>query len=175
MSTLQKLQILVAITISFMLTASGRCQPAFPESAKPVPVAKQVRTDLFGDALPPGAIARMGTVRLRHEAQVSCVAFAPDGKTVASASEDKTVRLWDTATGKEIHQLRGHQRWVNSVVFSPDGKMVASASADHTVRLWDAASGKEIRQLPETSAGLFKIVQPGQRQAQGNPLNCRAA
>ena len=119
---------------------------------------KQVRTDLHGDPLPPGAIARMGTVRLRHDAFVNSVAFAPDGKTIASASDDKTVRLWDVASGKEIRQFRGHQDVVRSVAFSPNGKMVASASGDKTVRLWDVASGTEIRQCQGHQAGASSVV-----------------
>ncbi|MEH2060902.1 MAG: hypothetical protein V7K50_01315, partial [Nostoc sp.] len=65
-------------------------------------------------------------------------------KTIASASADNTVKLWNAATGKEITTLKGHSNWVYSVAFSPDGKTIASASADYTVKLWNAATGKEI-------------------------------
>ena len=79
--------------------------------------------------------------------RVLSVALSPDGKMVASAGDDKTVRLRDVASGKEIRQLEGHQYQVHCVAFSPDGKMVASGGEDRTVRLWDVASGKEIRQF----------------------------
>jgi WD40 repeat protein len=69
------------------------------------------------------------------------VAFSPDGKILASASVDETVRLWDSATGAARRTLEGHSGSVYAVAFSPDGKMLASASNDKTVRLWDSATG----------------------------------
>ena len=68
--------------------------------------------------------------------------ISPDGKTLASGSADKTIKLWDVATGKERATLKGHTDWVNSVAFSPDGKTLASGSGDKTVKLWEVATGK---------------------------------
>ncbi|KAK3306055.1 WD40-repeat-containing domain protein [Chaetomium strumarium] len=76
-----------------------------------------------------------------HSGPVSAVAFLQDGKTLASASVDDTVRLWDTGTGAHRQTLKGHSGPVGAVALSPDGRMLASASSDKTVRLWDAGTG----------------------------------
>jgi WD40 repeat protein len=74
-------------------------------------------------------------------------AIAPDGKTILSGSNEKTARLWDVATGKEIRQFVGHTASIWRVAFAPDGKTVLTASTDGTARLWDVATGAEMRRL----------------------------
>ena len=73
--------------------------------------------------------------------------FSPDGKTLASASSDKTIKLWNVGTGKQITSLTGHQGWVISAAFSPDGKTLASASSDSTIKLWNVGTGKQLAKL----------------------------
>lgn len=88
--------------------------------------AARPATDLHGDPLPFGARARLGTARLRHGGPVAGAAFAVSGKFIASPSADRTVRLWDAATGKEIAQFRGHRGEVRCLALASDGKVLAS-------------------------------------------------
>jgi WD40 repeat protein len=73
---------------------------------------------------------------------VSSVSWSPDGKTLASASWDRTVKLWEAATGKEQATLQGHTSRVFSVSWSPDGKTLASADLGGTVMLWDVSPAR---------------------------------
>src|SRR5439155_515729 len=91
------------------------------------------------------------------------VTFSPDGKVVASASYDHTVRLWDAVTGAALQTLERHSTMVWSVAFSPDGKAVASASHGHTVRLWDAVTGAVLQTLElGTTTGTLSFSTSGQ-------------
>jgi len=82
-----------------------------------------------------------------HEGEILDAWYSTDGRMILTASADKTARLWDSTTGKELRALRGHAGEVLSAQFSSDGKTVLTASRDRTARLWDVASGKELRAL----------------------------
>ena len=73
---------------------------------------------------------------LAHQDSVRTAAFSPDGKRIVTASEDKTGRVWDAETGREIASLNGHQDRVWTAAFSPDGKRIVTASSDKTARVW---------------------------------------
>jgi WD40 repeat protein len=79
----------------------------------------------------------------QHDSIVKCVAWSPDDKTLATASFDKSVKLWDAETSKEKATLKGHKGPVFHVAWSPDGKTLASAGFDTTVKLWDVNTFKE--------------------------------
>lgn len=68
---------------------------------------------------------------------MSSVAFSPDGKRLATGGADRVVRMWDTATGKLLRELKGHRMSITAVAFSPDGTSLLSSSLDHTIRVWD--------------------------------------
>ena len=86
-----------------------------------------------------------------HTEGVVSVSFSPDGSTLASASDDRKVRLWDVETGALKQTLTGDMDWghdwITSVAFSPDGRTLAGGSASKTVRLWDTITGDQIREL----------------------------
>ena len=76
------------------------------------------------------------------------MAFSPNGKYLATGSDDNTARVWDAKTGKELLTLRGHAGYVPSVAFSPDGKQLATASGYHgrwEIKVWDTARWEEKR------------------------------
>ena len=73
-----------------------------------------------------------------HNDPVVRVAFSPDSRRLATASLDRTVRIWDIETHEQLAVLAGHEEAVWSVAFSPDGRNVVTASPDMTARIWDA-------------------------------------
>src|SRR4051794_25806481 len=79
-----------------------------------------------------------------HADTVYSLAYSQDGKTLASGSRDKTIKLWDVATGKERATLEGHTDCVCAVAYSPDGKTLASGSLDETIKLWDIPADKKM-------------------------------
>ena len=92
-----------------------------------------------------------------HTKPVWSVCVSTDGKRVLTSSEDQTLRLWDTATGKAVQVFKGHTHLVFGAALAPDGKQVLSAG-DETVRLWDALTGKEIWQMTGHKHSPVRVV-----------------
>ncbi len=142
-------------TLSSQGHENVRCEPTRPR-------------DHYGDPLPSGVRFRLGTVRLRHDGDVMALAWMPDGRTLASASWDRTVRLWQIPGGKQLAQ------WDNleGVVFSSDGRTLAcgegenrraiEAKEERAIRIVDVATGKERRHIRVSTNGrsLFNFT-PG--------------
>jgi WD40 repeat protein len=111
-------------------------------------------TDLLGDLLPDGALARVGTLRFRCPFELFQLTFSPDGKILAVAGGDG-LHLWEFPSGKERFHITAAggapndptRHMVTAVAFSPDGKTMAVGAPDASMRLWDVADGKELRKL----------------------------
>ncbi|KAF2190313.1 WD40 repeat-like protein [Zopfia rhizophila CBS 207.26] len=93
-----------------------------------------------------------------HLDWVQAVAFSPDGKMLASASDDKVIKLWNTGAGAVLETFEGHSSWVNAVAFSPDGKVLASASGDSTVKLWDTGTRAVLQTFQGHSSSVNAVA-----------------
>jgi RNA polymerase sigma factor (sigma-70 family) len=165
-----KLKLAAVLVLGAATLAAGVLAPrgrpakttAPPNEAAPPRVERRDRLD---DPLPAGAVVCFGTVRLRHAGEVSQVVFSPNGKLLASASKDATVRLWEAATGKELRYLTGQDSWIDCVAFSPDGKTLAAGyhgsrgiESGHPVILWDVKTGKELARLQGHGSEVGAVV-----------------
>lgn len=119
-----------------------------------LPVAGAVGQETKHDKPPrPYLVPQVG-----HASYVVSVAFTSDGKRLVTGSTDKTARLWDVETGKEIRAFRGHEEDVTTVALSADGKYLVTGSGDNTACLWDLATGKRIRAFQGHTKGVCSVV-----------------
>ena len=93
-----------------------------------------------------------------HNEGINGVVFSPDGTRIATASLDRTAKVWDSSTGQELFTLVGHQHQVWNVNFSPDGTRLATASVDGTAKLWDAATGRELLTLTGHTGFVSRVA-----------------
>ena len=93
-----------------------------------------------------------------HADSVLGTALSPDGKTLATASYDRLIKLWDVTVGNEVRTLKEHTDAVYAVAFSPEGSTLASAAGDRTVKLWDVANGRRTATLSDAMAELYAVT-----------------
>ena len=93
-----------------------------------------------------------------HSDCIYGIAFSPDGKTIATASYDKLIKLWDIATGKEIRTYKDHIDAVYAVAFTPDGKFLVSGAADRTIKVWNVATGERLYTLSDPQDGINTVA-----------------
>ena len=92
-----------------------------------------------------------------HDATVSATAYSPDGKFIASGSQDNFIKIWDD-NGIEVRALRGHTSDVTAIAYGPKGKVLVSCGEDKTARIWDARSGKAIQVIKGHADHLTAIA-----------------
>jgi WD40 repeat protein len=124
----------LAPVVVLCLCAAGRADPPTPAPSGPL-------GDRYGDPLPPNAVGRLGTIRLRHSGEVNSLALSPDNKLIATAAGS----VWDAETGREVDRFHGKLH-AEVVAFSPDGKTLLAGSREGWVQHWDVATGKLLRE-----------------------------
>ena len=98
-----------------------------------------------------------------HSEGVWDLAISPDGKFLASASRDKTIKLWDLSNGRNTATLKGHTDSLGALAFHPDGKILASAARDQTIKLWDITTNENTLTIPTGQREM--IISLGNRSA----------
>ena len=154
------------LSFALLVLLAGCSKPRETQPRPPTPGARAPTVDLYGDPLPPGAIARLGTVRLRQGGRAKTVVFSPDGKTLASSDWHGRVggiHLWNATTGRRLLHISAHSSLVECFAFSPDGKTIASGGGHGTIGLWNAETGERIWRRKRRRSVLSVAFSPNGR------------
>jgi WD40 repeat protein len=109
------------------------------------------------EPLPPGALARLGSTRLRHAGPVNCVAFSPRGQLLASGGDDRLVRFWDPTTGAEVGRIDAQAA---RIAFTPDGHALLAGDDNGNLHLWDVDSGEELWRDDTNNPSVHFVLTP---------------
>src|SRR5262249_16884496 len=135
-------------SVCLLTTAATNAEPA----NKPPLVLDQ-----YGDPLPEGAIARIGTVRLRADSPISAMAFSPDGKRLATGCWNHALQIWDVATGKDLRRIP--KRGSHAMRWSSDGKLLATAAnSSSAIKVWNTTVWQEVGSLEGHSHAVTAIA-----------------
>ncbi|MCK4852973.1 MAG: hypothetical protein KAT31_01895, partial [Bacteroidales bacterium] len=97
-------------------------------------------------------------IQTGHYAEVTAVAFSPNGHFAATGSADKTIKLWEVTTGREIRSYLGHVKGIRTLAFGPDNKYLASIDQDYLLRIWDIPSSRLIREMEMAGDRFLSVV-----------------
>src|SRR6266702_2319742 len=143
----------LAIAITLLFLAYGW---ANGDESREYRVQQEQRQRELEQEPPPSGFKLQHTLR-GHTEEIRQIAWSPDGRLLASGSNDQTVRLWDVATGRQIRALEGHTDDISGISFSADSRILASKSGDGTVRLWKVDTWEEVISLYESSSNVISL------------------
>jgi WD40 repeat protein/beta-lactamase regulating signal transducer with metallopeptidase domain len=182
---------LLAAVACLAVAGVGPLQTAGGEPKTPAAAPEsqaRATADSHGDPLPAGALARLGTTRLRHSADVTFVAFGPDGKTLITAAQDNTIRVWDLSSGNEVRRFarpaavapkvppktdpKNTQPKIDDILMAMGGQggrggfnvalapgaKTLAATGPGVIRLWELATGKELRTIEVPGRNLVGLL-----------------
>jgi WD40 repeat protein/uncharacterized caspase-like protein len=130
----------------------GKAKMAWPAKGDAQPVEKVAEPEVV-----PAPVAAPSenavAISTPHSGDVTGVVFAPDGRTLVSAGYDKTIKVWDTSSGRVLRTLQGHEETIKQIGITPDGQKIVSTSEDETIRIWEAKSGTLLHTLQSCAVG----------------------